>query len=188
MAVIKQSTDASVAAQINTALTPINSAITSITSTLADKANSTDVYTKTETNTLLGQRDNALNTHTGNSDIHITAQERETWDAKLGTGDVYTKSECDTKYADKEDTESDISDLQRDKAAANNVYTKSEIDASLSDKCDKTDYSTTTEMNTAISSAISGKMTGTTLDLRTDDGLYAAVKAIGQALGATIQE
>ena len=187
MATVLQATDARIRTLFNELVQQTLGDIEQLQQDVAGKANASSVYTRGQVEMLFGDLEEMYASHVDNDDIHISASERETWNAKFDSTTAYTKSECQEAFAPKS-VETDISNLQRDKAAANNVYTKSEIDTSLSDKCDKTDYSTTTEMNTAIAGAISGKMTGTTLDLRTDDGLYAAVKAIGQALGATIQE
>ena len=68
----------------------------------------TTVYTKTEIdattsqiNQQMGTKANqtSLDTHTGNSTIHITAQERESWNGKSDADSVYTKSEIDSKVS-----------------------------------------------------------------------------------------
>ena len=187
MATVLQATDARIHTLFNELAQQTLSDIEQLQQEVAGKAEASDVYTKTEVDAKKTDSNERISAHSDNTTVHITAQERETWNSKLDSSTAYTKSECQEVFAPKSVVD-DISNLQRDKAAANNVYTKSEMNDALDNKCDKTDYSTTKEMNTAIAGAISGRMTSTTLDLRTDDGLYAAVKAIGLALGANIQE
>jgi hypothetical protein len=64
------------------------------------------VYTKTEidllTDRIYGQigakaNQTSLDTHTGNSTIHVTAADKENWNGKANADSVYTKSEIDTK-------------------------------------------------------------------------------------------
>ena len=58
-----------------------------------------DTYTKAETDQQLNTKasQTSLENHTGNSDIHITSQERTNWNGKADATSVYTKSQIDTK-------------------------------------------------------------------------------------------
>jgi hypothetical protein len=69
-------------------------------------AEKTTVYTKTEIDALTGQINqqigtkadqSSLDTHTGNTTVHITAQERTSWNNKADADTVYTKSQIDSK-------------------------------------------------------------------------------------------
>ena len=68
----------------------------------------TTVYTKTEIDALRDGLENeigakasqtSLDTHTGNSTIHVTAADKENWNGKADADSVYTKSEIDTKVS-----------------------------------------------------------------------------------------
>lgn len=79
----------------------------------------TDVYTKSETNTLLGQKQDTLV-----AGANITIQGNVISAAGGGTPvDAYTKAETDSLLADKADSD--------------DVYTKTEADTLLNDKVDK---------------------------------------------------
>lgn len=79
----------------------------------------TDVYTKTETDNLLAQKQNTLV-----AGANITIQGNVISAAGGGTPvDAYTKAETDALLADKADSD--------------DVYTKTEIDTALADKVDK---------------------------------------------------
>ena len=79
---------------------------------LGDKADSNDVYTKTETDTKLGD--------------------------KADSNDVYTKTETDTKLGDKADS--------NDVYTKTETYTKTEINNSLSNKADSDDLPSGTSL------------------------------------------
>ena len=94
-----------------------------------------------------------LTTHTASTTVHITANERNTWNAvsgKADSSDVYTKTQ---------------------------TYTKGEVDTALGKKLDAsaytaTDlsaYSTTEQMNSAISSAVAPKANSADLTAHTAD-------------------
>lgn len=154
---------------------------------LTGKADGDNVYNKTTVDAKVKTVADAVAEHVGDTTHHITAQERETWNNKPDGSTFYSKTQSDQRFAVKS-VEQDVANLGTNKADKNNVYTKSEMDTALGQKCDKANYSTTSQMNTAISQAITGALSGKTFDLRNDDGIYAAIKAIGQAFGATIVE
>lgn len=94
-----------------------------------------------------------LTAHTANTTVHITANERNAWNAvsgKVDSSDVYTKTQ---------------------------TYTKGEVDTELNKKLDAsaytpTDlsaYSTTEQMNSAISSAVAPKANSADLTAHTAD-------------------
>lgn len=56
------------------------------------------VYTKTESDNKYATIGN-FNSHSGNTDIHVTASEKATWNAKADANNVYTKTDADAKYA-----------------------------------------------------------------------------------------
>ena len=99
---------------------------------LAGKANADDVYTKTETDTLLGAKADV-------GDSYTKTEEDTLLNAKANSADVYTKTETDTLLADKADaddvyTKTEVDDALALKANSADVYTKTATDALLLDK------------------------------------------------------
>ena len=99
---------------------------------VSGKAESNNVYTKAEVDSAVALKANSadLTAHTADSTVHITADERNAWNAKADADDVYTKTEADDKFQ------------------AVGDYVSS---TTLSN------YSTTEQMNSAISSAVAPK-------------------------------
>ena len=105
---------------------------------VSGKAESNNVYTKGEVDSAVAVKANSadLTAHTADSTVHITADERNAWNAKADADDVYTKTDVYTK------------------AEANNKF------QAVGDYVSSTtlsDYSTTVQMNSAISSAVAPK-------------------------------
>lgn len=79
---------------------------------LLDKANTASTYSKNDVNDLLDDKtdtattealQSSLTSHTANTDIHVTLEEKNAWNAKADSGDVYTKTEVDNLLDDKQD-------------------------------------------------------------------------------------
>lgn len=105
---------------------------------VSGKAESNNVYTKAEVDSAVAVKANSadLTAHTADSTVHITADERNAWNAKADADDVYTKTDVYTKEE------------------ANNKF------QAIGDYVSSTTlnaYSTTVQMNSAISSAVAPK-------------------------------
>ncbi|KAA6378485.1 MAG: hypothetical protein EZS28_025987, partial [Streblomastix strix] len=96
------------------------------------KADKSDTYTKTETDTLL----DAKADKTELIDSYTKTETDSKLDEKADKNDTYTKTETDT--------------LLDDKADKNDTYTKTETDTLLDDKADKNDTYTKTETDTLL--------------------------------------
>ena len=59
-----------------------------------------DAYTKAETDAKFATIAN-FNSHSGNTNLHVTATEKNTWNAKADTNNVYNKIEIDNKLSAK---------------------------------------------------------------------------------------
>ena len=134
---------------------------------IAKKANSTDVYTKTEVDDLLDTKSGTDNTYTKNeintllydkanvTDVY-TQSILDTWfDQKADKVSTYTKTEADALLGEKAEwanvySKAEINTLLDAKAGTDNVYTKTQTDALLDDKADKSTTYTKTEVDTAI--------------------------------------
>lgn len=149
--------------------------VAALTATVSAKANSADVYTKTEID-----NKGYLTEHQSLSAYSTTEQMNSAINdavaPKANAADVYTKSEVDaeltkkldataytptdlSEYAKTADVTSAINDAVSIKANAADVYTKSEIDNKgyLTEHQSLTAYSTTEQVNEAISSAVASK-------------------------------
>ena len=91
---------------------------------LDEKANASDVYTKTESNKKLDAKANV-------SDVYTKAESNSKLDAKANVSDVYTKAESNSKL--------------NAKANASEVYTKTESDSKLNAKANVADVYSKTE-------------------------------------------
>ena len=94
------------------------------------KADTSDVYTKSEVDT-------ALSLKADTSDVYTKSEVDTALSSKANTSDVYTKSEVDTALSVKANT--------------SDVYTKSEVDTALSVKANTSDVYTKSEVDTALS-------------------------------------
>ena len=110
---------------------------------LDEKANASDVYTKTESNSKLDAKANA-------SDVYTKAESNSKLDAKANVSDVYTKAESNSKL----DAKANVSDVYTKtesnsklnaKANASEVYTKTESDSKLNAKANVADVYSKTE-------------------------------------------
>jgi len=145
---------------------------TTITNSIATKANILDVYNKTEVDTLLEEKANLSDVidsldHKANA-TDLTALSIEVG-SKANTADVYTKVDIDTSLEEKANVSNTYTKIETDtlleeKANVSNTYTKSEIDTLLIDtatmsnvssvlesKADKANTYTKTEVDTALS-------------------------------------
>lgn len=59
-----------------------------------------DAYTKAESDAKFATITN-FNSHSGNTNVHVTTTEKNTWNAKADASNVYTKSEVDNKLSAK---------------------------------------------------------------------------------------
>lgn len=96
-------------------ITSINSSINTINTTLGNKANSADVYTKSQVDTKVDAKANS-------ADVYTKAEVDTKVGAKANSSDVYTKAEVDTKLGAK--------------ANSSDVYTKSTTDSTFLKKTD----------------------------------------------------
>jgi|APSaa5957512535_1039671.scaffolds.fasta_scaffold25760_2 3D (Asp-Asp-Asp) domain-containing protein len=94
--------------ELATAIQNSDSTVTDILTTQSNKANSVDVYTKTETDALSLNKANSVDVYTKTETDALSLN-------KANSVDVYTKTETDA--------------LSSDKANSVDVYTKTEIDA-----------------------------------------------------------
>lgn len=157
-------TNASVAAQIAEALESVNTAITNLQTAITNVYNKSDVYTKAEVAALHAVINASISAHTGSTSIHTSAQEKETWNAKLDSTTGYTRTLADSTFAAKS-IEPTVASLQTGKADKSNTYTKSEV-------------------NTLVAS-----MSGKTFNYGdwSNGALASAIKELYTALGGTIQ-
>ena len=133
-----------------------------LTDGLAAKANSSNVYTKTEIDGKVTTINNSINT-------------------KANSADVYTKTEVNTELAKKANTATTLSGY-----GITNAYTKTEIEGLLDDKADAattlagyqiSDAYTKTEVNTIqsnLQTAMSYKLDGNSI---IDGGTFSATEA-----------
>ena len=96
---------------------------------LDEKANASDVYTKTESDSKLDAKANA-------SDVYTKAESNSKLDAKANVSDVYTKAESNSKL----DAKANVSD----------VYTKAESNSKLNAKANASEVYTKTESNSKL--------------------------------------
>lgn len=116
--------------------------------------------------------------------VHCTPAEKAIWNAKSDASTTYTKGEVDAKL-DAKAASADLASGLALKADAATTYSKTEVDetvtAAVKGLC--LESTADTKIATAIRSVFSG-----VVSLKNDDALYAAVKAILEKLGATVEE
>lgn len=120
-------TDEVVDAKVQEALAPIVSALNNLTTALNDVYAKGEVFTKAQVNALIQQVAQSLATHVGSQAVHVSAQEKETWNAKLDSNSGYTKDAANSVFAAKS-VEEVVAGLQSGKADAGNTYTKGQVD------------------------------------------------------------
>lgn len=165
---------------------------------LALKADAATSYTKTEVDAKAASLDadiTALEVDlaaheaktgdaTSTTPVHCTPAEKAAWNAKSDATNTYTKSEVDAKL-DAKAASADLTNGLALKADAATTYSKTDVDTKVSSAvaglCSET--TADTKISTAIKSVFSG-----VVSLKNDDALYAAVKAILEKLGATVEE
>lgn len=116
--------------------------------------------------------------------VHCTPAEKETWNAKADSTTTYSKSEVDAMVGAKA-ANADLTGGLALKADKVTTYTKTEVDSAVANAVSGLCSETTADAK--IASAIGGVFDGA-VNLRNDDDLYAAVKAILEKLGATVKE
>ena len=131
---------------VNTLTGRVNSAESNITTLQEGLSN---VYSKTEVD------DKIVAASTGLGEQQDQGMIDSAVASAIGDN-YYTKTAADGKFATITTTNS-LSSALSDKANASSVYTKTEVDTKLNGKLNSTalnDYSTTTQMNSAINSAV----------------------------------
>ena len=142
----------------------VESTVSTLTTTVASKANSADVYTqtaadgkfalKTDVSTISGKIPEAASTT--NKLVDNTSM-TSALAGKANSADVYTKGDVDSKLSAKLDsatatsTYATITSVDA-KADADNVYTKDEVDTALGKKLDSTTASSTYATQTSLTS------------------------------------
>lgn len=131
-----------------------NNKVSDLEKSIDTKANSSDVYTKsetytkTETNTLLGDKANSNNVYTKTQIDNSLAN-------KADKDSVYTKTEINTQMKNKANTDDVYTKEQANtllggKADLSNVYTKAEIDSALNNKVNNDSVYTKTEIDESL--------------------------------------
>ncbi len=165
---------------------------------VALKADAAATYTKTEVDAKeaslvesvdslsveLGAHEAKTSDSVSTAPVHCTPAEKAVWNAKSDASTTYTKSEVDAKLALKA-ASADLQGGLALKADAATTYSKSEVDATVSAAVKGLCLESTAD--TKISAAIGSVFSGV-VSLKNDDALYAAVKAILEKLGATVEE
>ena len=122
----------------NTTIDENTSAITDLTTNLAGKANTSDVYTKTEA-------DEKFLTQTEASSTYATKGEL---DSKANASDVYTKTETDGKFLTQSEASSTYATNEKVnglEGSLNNKADTSYVDEQLATKANASDVYTKTE-------------------------------------------
>ena len=122
------------------ALNDLNSRINTVSGDVADKA---DV-------TALTQVNNALTSHTANTNVHVTSAEKATWNEKVDTS-VYNTYTANTQTVINGKANS------ADVYTKSEVYTKGEVDQAISE-IDLSEYYTSAQTDSKIAEAVSGKV------------------------------
>ena len=147
-----------VAADVNANFTAVATAvngnatdITANTTAISSKANSADVYTKTEVDT-------AVNAKANSADVYTKTEVDTAVNAKANSADVYTKTEVDTAVNAKANsadvyTKTEVDTAVNAKANSADVYTKTEVDTAVNAKANSADVYTKTEVDTAIAAS-----------------------------------
>ncbi len=170
----------------------------SLSAAIAEKADAAATYTKTEVDAKaasldaditaievdLAEHEATVSSSVSSSPVHCTPAEKAIWNAKSDASTTYTKSEVDAKLALKA-ASADLQGGLALKADAATTYSKSEVDATVSAAVKGLCLESTAD--TKISAAIGSVFSGV-VSLKNDDALYAAVKAILEKLGATVEE
>jgi len=122
------------------ALNDLNSRINTVSGDVANKA---DV-------TALTQVNNALTSHTANTNVHVTSAEKATWNEKVDTS-VYNTYTANTQTVINGKANS------ADVYTKSEVYTKGEVDQAISE-IDLSEYYTSAQTDSKIAEAVSGKV------------------------------
>jgi hypothetical protein len=157
-----------------------NKPVSSATQTALDfKANSSDVYTKTEVNTSLGLKANLNNptftgtvsgitknmvglenvNNTSDANKPVSSATQTALDLKANSSDVYTKTQVDTSLGLK--------------ANSADVYTKTQVDTSLGLKANSDDVYTKTQVDTSLNLKANSADVNSSLALKANMFAYA---------------
>lgn len=122
---------------LGTRLSTAEGSISTQAGQIALKANSSDVYTKTQTDDLLVDKADSTSVYTKNEADAIVDGINGSIALKANSSSVYTKTQTDGLLDDKADSDSvytktEADDLLSSKANANTVYTKTQADALIS--------------------------------------------------------
>ena len=169
--------------------------VAALTVTVSEKANSADVYTKTEIDNK-GYLTEHQSLSAYSTTEQVNAAINEAVAPKANSADVYAKGEVDAKLNDKLDasayTKTDLSAYAKTadvtsainnavsvKANSADVYTKAEIDNKgyLTEHQSLTAYSTTEQVNVAISSAVASKADAGNVYTKAEVDAEVSVKA-----------
>lgn len=66
---------------------------------LADKADNSSVYDKTTVDSKVKATGDAISEHVANNTLHITDSERETWNNKPDSSEIYTRQQSDQRFS-----------------------------------------------------------------------------------------
>lgn len=158
--------EATVTAMIEAVTGPLAERIAALESTAATCAKAADVAAS---DGALQEAIEALSgmvaSHLNDSEGHVSAQDRESWEGKADRTEVYPFEEIEAQFASKASASS-VAELAQNKADKTDVYTQSQVDAKIA--------------------VLNGK-TYNFADW-TNGALAAAIKEIYGALGGTVQE
>lgn len=158
--------EATVTAMIKAITDPLEARIAALESTAATYAKAADVEaSEGALQEVLEALSGIMASHLNDSEGHVSAQDRESWEGKANRTEVYPLEEIDAQFASKASASS-VADLQTNKADKTDTYTKTQVDAKIA------------------------VLNGKTYNFSdwTNGALAAAIKEIYGALGGTVQE
>lgn len=158
--------EATVTAMIEAVTGPLAERIAALESTAATCAKAADVAaSEGALQEAIEALSGIMASHLNNSEGHVSALDRQSWEGKADRTEVYPFAEIDAQFASKASAAS-VADLQTNKADKTDTYTKTQVDAKIA--------------------VLNGK-TYNFADW-TNGALAAAIKEIYGALGGTVQE
>ena len=150
---------------------------------VSGKAESNNVYTKAEVDSAVAVKANSadLTAHTADSTVHITADERNAWNAKADADDVYTKTEADDKFQA-------VGDYVSSTTLSNYSTTEqmnSAISSAVAPKANSADVYTKGEVDSAVSVKANSADVYTKAETYTKDEADSAFQAVGNYVSST---
>lgn len=150
---------------------------------VSGKAESNNVYTKGEVDSAVVVKANSadLTAHTADSTVHITADERNAWNAKADADDVYTKTEADDKFQA-------VGDYVSSTTLSNystTVQMNSAISSAVAPKANAADVYTKAEVNSAVSVKANSADVYSKAEVYTKDEADSAFQAVGNYVSST---